>query len=678
MKKRKIKTLLVSSLLMVLSGCDSISDPDITISQETITSFTINFPTNQKGFTVVGEKSVNQGEDYSFSLLIADGYDGDSAIVKANGTVLNKSLNNVYTIHNVQENINITVEGIIEKPYLKLNKSCFKYYLGHITEEKKTKAYFLDGVEASYDGKTANVDVDISLVDFSNTGTYEITYFIVGHKEINKTVQVVILNNPDLVSDVKIDISSIYQNQIVDKNLFGEVNLDFTLYNGDYLLNAEDVYNDSLRGGNFLSKSYLKSLSLGEYSFTVSFDEEIKQTFKLTLSDEIGPNYDFSVSNKDVCFTNGELVLPDVKTNEDSIQEIACQYSLSGVNKTKGEIEDEIKDINGDYSYKISILYNNKVVDEKEYNIHIRDNYIPFSFASSGGAFANKYYANNGNQVLSFDYQGGDTNVMLDESYIAANNTENKKYVFIAFRVKENNNSGAQLWNRDPEVCFDKDGNYVSVSVDGKYIGENIYQAGGLMYKIFALNKNKMENDVWIMRSFVGSIEIIKIQFCDLDYTDPIINVEKTRNKLADFISSFGNIWNYIHVALEGTSGGASLGGNCIDIQNSLFNDLKTAEYNGVRLTIKIKDRSDIKAMECWVYQENHISKNDAFVNGDGEFVVDIPYSLINERTSTSNNIMFYFNTTLESASNYDALRNDTSGKYVVSKDFLITNANFY
>ena len=304
--------------------------------------------------------------------------------------------------------------------------------------------------------------------------------------------------------------------------------------------------------------------------------------------------------------------------------------------------------------------------------------YVSGLYVFCGGAFANKYYANNGNQVLSFDYKNGDTNVMLDESYIASNNTENKKYVFIAFRVKENNNSGAQLWNRDPEACFDENGNYVSVQVNGTYIGENIYQAGGVMYKIFALNKNIMENDVWIMRSFVGSIEIIKIQFCEIDYVDPIINVEKTRNKLSNFISSFGTIWNYIHVGLEGTSGGASLGGNCIDIQNSLFNDLKTAEYNGVKLTIKVKDRSDIKAMECWVINEIHISKYDSLVNENGEFIVDIPCSLINERISTSNNIMFYFNTTLESASNYDTLRNDTSGKYVTSKDFLITNANFY
>lgn len=72
--------------------------------------------TNGTGYTLTateGSKSrVPEGGTFSFTVAIANGYNGSNMSVKANGNVLTAS-NGVYTITNITANQTVTVEGVV-------------------------------------------------------------------------------------------------------------------------------------------------------------------------------------------------------------------------------------------------------------------------------------------------------------------------------------------------------------------------------------------------------------------------------------------------------------------------------------------------------------------------------------------------------------------------------------
>ena len=76
--------------------------------------YTVTLPTDS-GYTIIEEGStspVAEGGSYSFTLEITEGYYKTNAFaVKANGTVLAEK-NGVYTISNIHENQNVTVQGV--------------------------------------------------------------------------------------------------------------------------------------------------------------------------------------------------------------------------------------------------------------------------------------------------------------------------------------------------------------------------------------------------------------------------------------------------------------------------------------------------------------------------------------------------------------------------------------
>lgn len=70
-----------------------------------------------EGYSIVGASTVFGGKDYSFTLSITDeSYETAALIVKANGTTLTAE-GGKYTVQNVSENLNITVEGLEKKTY---------------------------------------------------------------------------------------------------------------------------------------------------------------------------------------------------------------------------------------------------------------------------------------------------------------------------------------------------------------------------------------------------------------------------------------------------------------------------------------------------------------------------------------------------------------------------------
>ena len=64
------------------------------------------------GYTTDGAGYVKNGEDYSFTVDIKNGYDATNMVVKVNGEVVTPDENGVYTVTNVTADLVITVEGV--------------------------------------------------------------------------------------------------------------------------------------------------------------------------------------------------------------------------------------------------------------------------------------------------------------------------------------------------------------------------------------------------------------------------------------------------------------------------------------------------------------------------------------------------------------------------------------
>ena len=84
-----------------------------TLSAE-ISDHTVTIPENA-GYTVTGEKTVKNGEDYTFTVTVTEGYDAANMVVKVNGEEVT-AVDGIYTVEKVSANLTITVEGVTEKP----------------------------------------------------------------------------------------------------------------------------------------------------------------------------------------------------------------------------------------------------------------------------------------------------------------------------------------------------------------------------------------------------------------------------------------------------------------------------------------------------------------------------------------------------------------------------------
>lgn len=84
-----------------------------TLSAE-ISDHTVTIPENA-GYTVTGEKTVKDGEDYTFTVTVTEGYDAANMVVKVNGEEVT-AVDGIYTVEKVSANLTITVEGVTEKP----------------------------------------------------------------------------------------------------------------------------------------------------------------------------------------------------------------------------------------------------------------------------------------------------------------------------------------------------------------------------------------------------------------------------------------------------------------------------------------------------------------------------------------------------------------------------------
>ena len=80
-----------------------------TLSAE-ISDHTVTIPENA-GYTVTGEKTVKNGEDYTFTVTVSEGYDAANMVVKVNGEEVT-AVDGIYTVEKVSSDLTITVSGV--------------------------------------------------------------------------------------------------------------------------------------------------------------------------------------------------------------------------------------------------------------------------------------------------------------------------------------------------------------------------------------------------------------------------------------------------------------------------------------------------------------------------------------------------------------------------------------
>lgn len=97
---------VTEDLVVTVEGVEAIPYADVTL-------------TPGEGYTLTGDANVAQGQPYTFTFALAEGYKKTSGFaVKVNGTPVELT-NNAYTVPAVTEDITVTVEGVAKISYVK-------------------------------------------------------------------------------------------------------------------------------------------------------------------------------------------------------------------------------------------------------------------------------------------------------------------------------------------------------------------------------------------------------------------------------------------------------------------------------------------------------------------------------------------------------------------------------
>ncbi len=276
MKTKLTKAVLICGITFPLMfgvlGCNKNEpapvDQDTDEPAEETKSYNVTL--NQgEGYNLIGASTVNEGANYVFSLTINDGYDDSEMVVKCNNQVIND-----FTINNVHENLNITVEGVYKQSKITLSKTLYRLEKNSVIDTDRNPETYLVGVSGSYRGENCQVAVSISEVNFDAVGTYVVTYNLVGHENIKNYASIEIYELPT-IDDATLDLSNTYV-PFVSYDAAGQVHIDFEIKDatGHVLTNDEVKYstNDNI---NYLTTSYCRNLVAGNsYQYKVVIEEE--------------------------------------------------------------------------------------------------------------------------------------------------------------------------------------------------------------------------------------------------------------------------------------------------------------------------------------------------------------------------------------------------------------------
>ena len=114
-----------------------------------IADYTVTIPTGE-GYTITGEKTVKNGEDYTFTVTVTEGYDAANMVVKVNDTEVT-AVDGKYTVEKVSSDLTITVEGVVKKQAT-----------GHAVTLTPGEGYTLTGEATAEDGKDYTFTVTVA------------------------------------------------------------------------------------------------------------------------------------------------------------------------------------------------------------------------------------------------------------------------------------------------------------------------------------------------------------------------------------------------------------------------------------------------------------------------------------------------------------------------------------
>ena len=81
-------------------------------------TYTVTYPTNQEGYVVNAEQTIEYGNKFIFTVTLLDRYDKSDVVVKVNGKVIEPANEyNQYIVSFVESDLNITVENVKENVY---------------------------------------------------------------------------------------------------------------------------------------------------------------------------------------------------------------------------------------------------------------------------------------------------------------------------------------------------------------------------------------------------------------------------------------------------------------------------------------------------------------------------------------------------------------------------------
>ena len=113
-----------------------------------IADYTVTIPTGE-GYTITGEKTVKNGEDYTFTVTVTEGYDAANMVVKVNDTEVT-AVDGKYTVEKVSSDLTITVSGVK------------KQVAGHAVTLTPGEGYTLTGEATAEDGKDYTFTVTVA------------------------------------------------------------------------------------------------------------------------------------------------------------------------------------------------------------------------------------------------------------------------------------------------------------------------------------------------------------------------------------------------------------------------------------------------------------------------------------------------------------------------------------
>ncbi len=297
------------------------------------------------GYEVRGENKIVYGEDYTFEVIKAEGYDKSELTVKVNGNAVEKGENGKYIVKAVKENLVITVEGAKKNTYtVTLPTSVAFTATGKNTVEYGEDYTFVLKISDRYDKTNLSVKVNGAAVNAEADGE---TYVV---KAVKTDLTVTVEGLDIRTYDVTLTSGTGYELRGEDKAEHG----------GDYTfeLVLSEGYTDSVPvvkvNGEAVEAGEDGKYTVGNVSgeivitvenvkinvYTVSVKEGEGYTVDGEISKEV--NYGESVSFA-VAETNAEDIIK-VFNGEEEIVLVDGVYTLENV-KANAELTVRVYDL---------------------------------------------------------------------------------------------------------------------------------------------------------------------------------------------------------------------------------------------------------------------------------------------------------------------------------------------